>query len=407
MRLQREISDLADEFDAVDSSTPEGQWEMAVLVTQKLQQIHGTKARQVFFRDPALIAAGYGRYSNVVCDLGSEEAEEGIMLTGHFDTVKRGQYDNVKRGKVKITRKYDMLGSIAASIIASKYMKLPAHRRARLLFVCDEEFYSAGTEDALYADGDRHRSLYEGIDCVVSGEIPVGAKQGDPPAVYIGRPGRVVLNLQVNGKRVHAGEANDEEYHAYTFPRLNRAYERVWHMQFPPNVRPSILPPTRAKLTVGQFLDGENAGMTMPGRGSVSIEVHNSNYNLTPDQILLLVRDEVRAALGDDNFVLEPLARPTRSAPPYEEDPQSPFAQHALRIARERTYRESGLWEQITHKVGKATADEGRSGKPTVYFPPLGWNEHKNSETLQEETLVEVAKFQMAMAEHPGSLLKH
>jgi acetylornithine deacetylase/succinyl-diaminopimelate desuccinylase-like protein len=405
MDLQKEISTLADELDAVDSSTPEGQWEMAVLLTQKLQEIHGNKARQVFFRDPKLIAAGYGRYSNVVCDLGSEHAEEGLMLTGHYDTVKRGQYDALKRKTKKITRKYDMLGSVAASVIASKYLTLPPKRRVRLLFVPDEEIFSAGTEDALYSDS-RHRSLYEGINCVVSGEIPVGAKEGDPPAVYIGRPGRVVLNLEVNGLRVHAGEANDEDYDKYTFPRLERAYKKVWRMQFPPNARPSLLPATRAKLTEGDFKDEGNAGMTMPGRGRVAIEVHNSNYNLTPEAILELVRAQVREALGDEDFSLELLKRPTRCAPPYEEDPQSPFAQNALHIARQHTYRESGLWEKITFDVGQATADEGRSGLPTVFFPPLGRDEHKSSECLQEETLVEVANFQIAMAEHKGSLLQ-
>jgi hypothetical protein len=394
------------------SYTPRGQRDIAEEIVQFANRWSLGDARLVEFPPAAKFAEKSPKPCNVTIDIG-QGSDECVVFLGHFDKVPPTDYpSDFERNPDQLIQdeehhdicyglgSYDMLAGCAAYLAAARDLQVATHRRIRILLVWGEENQSEGTHAALHSSQD----LLEGASCAISTEVPVGAELGDHANLYIGRPGRVGLQLRVQGPTMHSGRVRREILHTLAPHRDAMVTLALEQLRFPehPNDPLHLMP--ESLCVPDEWRSKRPHSLTVPSEGIKNYDVLFTHPGLDPTAIHSIVHRAVRGALGDDNFTL--LLEPDRELPftkPWLEEPHYTIVRHGLRYASEVYNKDATL------KAGRGVADEAivvhSKHIPAISFPPEGTGEHTRNERVRISSVEQrVVPFLQKIAAHDGLL---
>jgi len=354
--------------------------------------------------------------ANVVIDIG-QGTEETILWHGHIDTVPppTGR-PNFPRNPHQLISdpnnqevayglgSYDMLGGVAAFILALRNIKVDTCRRIRILLVSYEEDLSQGTHAALHPSKD----LVGDAHGIVSTEIPVGGTLNDDPFLLIGRQGRVGMQLEVHGPGMHMGRVTREALKRALAPtREGLVRTRLGDIYLPEHPEDHLKLMPESLVVPGQNGSNKIKALSVPHEQGISLNVSYSNPHLDAMQIHAMMRDEIARILGDTNFELHLQDRggiPTTK--PWLESPGHPFVQNGL------TYAKQAHGRDVKLRAGGATADEAilvhAKNIPAIGFPPMGEDEHLPDERVSLSSIEKhVVPFLQGIAAHEGPITRN
>ncbi len=403
--------DVLGELIAVKSFTQQGQVNMVNVIKQMNDRwIHGDlKIHE--FPTGASFADQDPRPRNITIDFGDGE-EELVIFHGHFDTVPPPEeYKGFKRNPHELIvdernsdivyglGAYDMLGGVTAYLKAARELQVATHRKIRILLVWGEENQSEGTHAALHPDND----LLDGASCVVSTEIPVKGQLEDPPAIYIGRQGRVGLDVTIEGPSTHSGGVTHEMLDGLSWTRDAKAKLALNGFRFSEHPYDAKL--GKPILVPGRWGSINPQALSVVTEGRFQINAFYTDPELTKTEIQHMVREAIRSALGDDNFTVKFEKRHSEIpfTKPWLETEDSPFVRNAHMLAGE-VYN-----QPVAIKAAKPVADEAIIAHakhiPAIVFPPLGTGEHTRNECVSVGSIdYRVIPFLKKIASFPGKL---
>lgn len=350
---------------------------------------------------------------NITIDIG-EGTEETVIFHGHFDTVPPEDYPkdfDRKPHELTLNEKgdvayglgtYDMLGGVASYLLAAKDLQVATHRKVRILLVWGEENQSEGTHAALHPEND----LVGDASCLVSTEIPVGGELGDDPKLYIGRPGRIGLDMTIKGEAMHSNKVQRSMMGALTKVRNAVAILALKDLRFEEHQDDphSLLP--ESSVMPGISSTNNPRSLSVVSRESTALNVFYSNPNLDYASIQRIVYDEIQRVLSDENFTLNrEKGRVLPFTQPWLEDVQNPFVQ----IAQE--YASKAYNRPVELSGARGVADEPiivhHKNIPAVCFPPMGTGEHTRYECVNLPSIeYRVVPFLRDIAAHQGLLVE-
>jgi acetylornithine deacetylase/succinyl-diaminopimelate desuccinylase-like protein len=415
---------------AIESHTFEGQDRLSDFIVDYARGESLGDVRKVLYPAGCAYADETPCPSNVVIYMGDEAPDmvkRNTLVTVHYDTVppheayeKKG-IDPLRLRQEDATRPYlvsglgvgDMKGPLVSMLLAAKALKgrLPPGQGLTLAAVGHEEQHSQGFH-AL-----QHGDLLKHVSEAICLEIQVGSKLGQHPVLLAGRPGRVELQVDIQGKSSHTGAVSTAQESQYVFSAYADALKAIRKIRLPehpldfPNdpigntkrwltrqcqrlllstERQQLLMP-RAKIvpTFGRM--DAPLGMSIANHGWFHADALYSNPALNAEAIRAYVQQELRRLLPDVQLsvMLDP-KRKTPSTGPWREDvPREPFVQEAFGIGKGILPDGKNLY--ITY--GEPTADEALISLyrhvPTVCLPPDMEGEHTERETLDVRSLVD------------------
>jgi acetylornithine deacetylase/succinyl-diaminopimelate desuccinylase-like protein len=429
--------ELLAKFVEQESHTPRGQDRMADLIVEEMR-VRALNALKVPYPVGAALPPELGpddpRPSNVICYIGkrpSDKVRRNTLIEVHYDTVPpHPEYDRRKIDPYAIRvvdesqphllgglGTGDMKGPLVAMILAAERLQknLQEDCGVTLLAVSNEEMRSEGIHAAQGSD------LLRDVTEAISLEIQVGSKIGQDPVMLAGRPGRVELQIDIEGLNSHTGKAFQQRRKGlkslYACDALSHALQEAWNMRlsederdFPNsplgNLRRSFfaayqnwfVAPEKRRLLMprGQMVPtfGElkaPPGMNVANHAMFHVDVLYSNPRMTPERIRDGVWNHLRKLLP--NVAINVMFDQKRTTPPtgpWREDvPAQPFLQDVYGIAKRVHPRGKKLG--ITH--GEPTADEAlfslRKHIPTVGITPDMAFEHTADEVLDVRSLTD------------------
>lgn len=372
------------------SYTPPGRRAIAEYIAQFARRWSLGEVRLVEYPARANGANASPKPCNVVIDIG-QGTDETVLVHGHFDKIPPDDYPpDFHRDPDQLIPdpedpdicyglgSNDMLGSIAGMLEAARAMRVAHHRKVRLLMVDQEENQSQGTHAALHPDCD----LVGDACCVVSNEIAVGGTLADRANLYIGRTGRVGLNLTVFGPAMHSGRVRREMFHALAASREAKARLALENIRFSehPNDPLRLMP--ESMCIPGDGRSGQRRSLSVPRSWHDHIDVFYSDPRLDPAAIQHIVWRAIRDCLGDENFSLTyEEGRELPFTKPWLEEPFHPFVLHCLGFAEEVCEG------PVQRKAARGVADESimvhAKHIPAICFPPEGEDEHIRDERVR------------------------
>ncbi len=357
---------------------------------------------------------------NVYIDIPpTQPGGEWMLWLNHFDSIDPTGHYPVGRDPLELTTEpgdsdlcyglkcNDPMGGVVAMLVAAHLLQQRNERRhgVRMLLVCGEEDQSQGVHAAL-----SQNLVDDRITCLVGTDILVGDTLQGPARLGIGRPGRVGLQVNIEGVDMHAGDYSDDKYPQLASTReawINLALPTIQFPERPEQHYQQYMP--RSRCTISQWSSGKTHGLSVAKEATVNVDVIYGNPELDEVVIKAAVRDALQRTLQDHNIrepddVMTVVREPGRKmdfTKPYLEAPNSPLVQTCLNIMRQRL-------GEVVLCAAKGTADEPvvvhRKRIPGVIIAPRGRGEHTDGECVSLKSIDETAAVLADLACHDGPL---
>ncbi len=358
-------------------------------------------------------AAAYPEQRNVVIDIG-DGRDELMIWHGHFDVVPPDSYP-ADEDPCEIRKlpdpdlyaglgSYDMLGGIAAILVALREVRVAPHRRIRVILVGQEEDQSQGT----YAASHPVENLFEGATCAVSTELLVGGKLTDHPQVVIGRPGRVGLDVYIRKEQLHVGSVTRDLFAQLAVQCDAKAKLAAMDIRLPHHPHDALNLLSHPLVAVRDWGSSQPKSLSVAGEAWFNLQIHYTNPDMTPEDVRRVVEKHLQPIVGDGLSVEMERGRVTPLCRPWLEKQDSPYVRTMVDIAS--AVAEEHKLGNIELKAGGGVADETiiarEHGIPIVCIPSTGEGEHTPHERVNlrsiEEYQVPVLR---AIAAFPGKLV--
>lgn len=300
-------------------------------------------------------------------NLVAERGDPDIGFYGHMDTVPvQGNWTfdplqpRKEDGRMYGLGAFDMKGGIASVLHAALSTEAPV----RIMLGVDEELYSRGAYELV------GRGYTDDLDYLVIPEIADTGEVSDWPAVILGRRGRAVVRITVQGEPAHGARPSDGE------SAVLRASELVQELQ------DLDLREHQALGSESLFIrriEGAADSLSVPEETVLAVDAHIVPPT-TPQSLLERIQESLpgyaSAELGDRP---NPFLSPFVTAPEAVEDVVEA-------VEAELRGFETGH--------GRSVADENVFGQelPVAVIGPRGGNPHDADEWVDLESLHQLSR---------------
>ncbi len=316
-----------------------------------------------------------GRF-NILAERGTEGKP--ALLYGHMDTVPaagRWQRDPLSPhedgDKLYGLGAWDMKAGVAAIL---KAVEGGGKRKVKVVFGVDEENASAGAQ-AVARGG-----FLDDVEGVVVTEGPLGPGAPGvlrgPMTIGLGRRGRAVYEIQVEGEPVHGanGTGTNALVVAAGIAEFLTAQKMRGH---------ALLPPASQFV---RSMHSDSAGLTVPDKAVLELDRH-----LVPPETFESVLAELRDALrqfekGGARVSVALKKRETPYLAPYVTDASGAFVKRVRGVVERKHGNAHSAY-------GLSVADENvfaSKGLPVVTIGPDGGNEHNPGEWVSKKSYLEL-----------------
>ncbi|HLW01124.1 MAG TPA: M20/M25/M40 family metallo-hydrolase [Ktedonobacterales bacterium] len=375
-----EIQELLAQLVSINSAFPgvpsdpdrPGEQQLAVFIEHLLKEAGFAVQRQYVTAERFNILAERG------------QGVRALLLSGHMDTVPAvaGWQTNPWEPQIDGDRltglgSCDMKGGLAAILQAVEDAQ-PQSYKLKLAFLVDEEHISWGAHTLVQS------GWMSDVVAVLVPEIGTsgGGEQPGPQRMTLGRQGRVDLDIHVQGRSAHAGNAE-----AGVSALLRAAIVALALQRLPLAEHPQL---GRSRATIRRFVS-EAKGLSIPEVAELCIDRH-----LVPPETIESARQDVtdlierlfqEGTLTPDPDLPITVSVPERPTPylmPYVISPTEPFVQLVGQVVRDHL----GL---VSHHYAFSVADENyfgvTLGLPVIVLGPAGGNHHAPGEWVSISSL--------------------
>lgn len=357
--------------------------------------------------------------SNITIDVGGENGyDELALLIGHIDVVPASTNQRKERvGNLFYQRgAADMLGQVAAFLLAMKDVVPSSRRRFRLLLTTQEEGYSEGA----HAAGHDSNNLTRGASFLVTGDINSHTHVKDTPDLLVGGVGRVSGKVLLTGKERHSADLSDDDVDHLLTSRSADVLRAMPRFAYPEhtNAPTGLFPRTRMIPTEASIPAG--AGSSLPTNATIPFEIHYSDDRMNSTAVFDSTGEKIAPVLGSRDFILEPTDRGgVPFSTPWLTDLSNPLIGHALHYGSiayggkkigQSVYKGSSDADFVIKAAGKASAKTatsrvGRNGQiPTIGFYAAGEAIHEPGEVVDLRSVEALAAFIRLLSKHDGPL---
>jgi acetylornithine deacetylase/succinyl-diaminopimelate desuccinylase-like protein len=288
----------------------------------------------------------------------------------------------------------DMKGGLAAIIKAVEGFQ-PQGYKLKLAFLVDEENISRGAHTLVQS------GWMQDVAAVLIPEIGTSSDQQlGPHRVILGRQGRVDLDIHVQGRSAHAGNAS-----AGVSALLRAATLALALQALPLAEHPQL---GRSRATIRRFVS-EAKGLSIPDVADLRIDRH-----LVPPETIESARQDVvdlierlyrEGTLSYDPALPITVSVPERETPylmPYVVAPTAPFVELVDQVVRDHL-------GEVSHHYAFSVADENYYGAtlglPAIVLGPQGRNHHAPGEWVSLASLRQVVAIYRGILARFGSLV--
>ncbi len=322
------------------------------------------------------------RRFNLFAERGS--GDKAVLFYGHMDTVPI--YGKWNTDPLKLSRSgdklygvgsCDMKGGIAA--VLEMVSKIDRRKRIKLLFCVDEENISRGIWTAV-----KRRSWFDDVCFIISVEPGDSPKQtGGANVITVGRRGRVVLSLDIQGLSSHG--ANPQR----GINALDQAAKiAVAIKRFDLGRRRGF----GSEAIFVNTIDGRSTSLSVPDKAHMEIDVQlvppnriESAKSRMERLINSLYRSGVLNRQTKISIGIRP--RPTPYINPYANNLNNRMMRRVFALIKER-------FGSFVVNYGSSVADDNvlfeTTGAPTVTIGPRGGNIHTANEWVSRESLEQI-----------------
>ncbi len=407
------VLDILTELVRIGAHTLEAQRRMAQWLHDFAKEWQLGDVRLASYPTDLPYASAHPEQCNVVIDIG-DGREELMIWHGHFDVVPPDSYpaDHDPCALRKLPEpdlyaglgSYDMLGGIAAILVALHDVTIAPHRRIRVILVGQEEDQSQGT----FAASHSTMNLFEGATCAVSTELLVGGKLTDSPQVVIGRPGRVGLDVRIQKEQLHVGSVTRDMFEQLAVQCDAKAKLAAMDIRLPHHPHDALHLLSHPLVAVRGWGSSQPKSLSVAGEAWFNLQIHYTDPDMTPEDVRRVVEKHLIPIVGDGLSVQMEHGRVTPLCRPWLEKHDSAYVRTMADIASS-VAAEHGCGT-VELKAGGGVADETilahEHGIPVVCIPSTGEGEHTPHERVNlrsiEEYQVPVLR---AIAGFPGKLV--
>ena len=302
------------------------------------------------------------------------DAQKYLGFYGHLDTVHPPDDYSIDPFEVIVAGKVarglgvcDMKGGLAAMLHLAEYAannNLPV----KLFFGVDEENISQGAHDLV------HSGMMSDVDFLIVPETGHVENFQDPFSVCYGRNGRVVFNVEIKGRTVHACDTNEGENAIVLATKLVQAIDQAGFIQHGKlgdiTVLPEAIHSETGFYSIPDYCNLRCSVITAPGVSSAQFERWLATY----------------ASANDLDISASRATRKTPYLESYEIDRAHPF----LKMIEEEIILPRGVQPRITPSVGDENVFANHLQIPTLVFGPVGGEFHSSNEWVNLNSIEEV-----------------
>lgn len=300
------------------------------------------------------LIATYGRSENYLC------------FYAHMDTVPRDEKGELEPYKliIKGDKAFglgaeDMKGAIVNILYTAEYAvehKLPM----KIIFAVDEEYISRGAHDLVNS-----KKLHD-VGFLVSGESGQIKDFKQPFSVVYGRKGRMLIEMEVSGKKSHAADSNHGKNAINDAALLINALSKT-HLK-----RNKYLGETEF---VFQSIHSNTTSFSIPDKCVVScsvLSVPGVNYEIVAQKIKSIARS-LKVAVN-----VRLVERETPYGDAYEVDRKGTF----LKKIEKEVFSPNRVTPIYTGSVADENIFANRLNIPVISVGPIGGGGHTKDEWL-------------------------
>ncbi len=342
---------------------------------EKFLQKHGfTTSRGYIGKDRFNVFAERGRGGKTV------------LFYGHMDTVPL--YGSWKSDPLRLTEKgdrlyglgtHDMKGGIAAALESA----CSCTKHVKMLFCVDEENISQGAWAAVR----NNREWFRDVKVILTGEAGVtDENEGGIGIATLGRRGRCVITVEVEGLSSHGAEPN----------RGLSALEQAAKIAL--GIR-KIKTRSHGKLGKESIfvreINSSSTSLAVPDKALLDLDMHlvpPSTINDAKKRVESYVKSLSSSGVldGRTKVTVSVKKRPTQYLEPYITDSRNAYVRKVLELQKGIAGR------GIELSYGRSVADENvffnALGIPNMTIGPRGGNEHTANEWVSKHSLRQVTE---------------
>lgn len=329
--------------------------------------------------DVNLIPIERNRY-NVVATKGNQK--KCVLLFGHLDTVPPYNYNKnpyemaVSGDKITGLGSWDMKSGLAIILSCASRIK-PKNFGLKIVLSADEENDSLGSH-LVYS-----KEFLKGVVLAVTPEIIDDVSDtGNKNAVLLGRRGRTVYRLEVNGISGHGAALKG-------ISAISVASQVVQQVE-------------KLKLKGNEFLgnttvfvrkiEGSSTSLSLPEKCEIYLDIHYVPP-YTQDSLLKDIKNSIEKELSEYlskgvRISLEVAKRNTPYLKPYITDRNNAYVKKILKLL-------SRTMKNLSVSAGLTVADEnivGNFGVPVITVGPFGGEAHSANEWVSKKSIEETDK---------------